>query len=182
MKLKKVLTLIAITSIILICNSIEVYGWVQRTYEACNIINVCIAGTLKLIAFIVSISYITVAIRYIRNSKQESKQKLKNLLTWLIITAIQVMFLLLGATGVTEVGMETYIYSTGEREGTYQLSAFIANAVRIIAFVSMIFYIIKSIAYFVTSEEENKQKITKLVKWQVITAIIVAVLLKLATI
>lgn len=182
MKLKKVLTIIAIISIILISNSIQVYGWTQRTYEACNIINTCISGTIKLIAFIVAISYITVAIRYMRDAKEEKKQKLKNLLIWLIITIIQVTVLLLGAAWVTNAGIETYTYPTGERYGTYKLSEIISNAVRIIAFVSIMFYIIKSIAYFATSEEKNKEKITNLVKWQIITAIIVAILLNLAKI
>jgi len=177
MKKRKLLTLIAIMSIILICNSIEVYGWVERIYQACNIINVCIAGTLKLIAFIISISYITVSIRYIRDSKKEKKQKLKNLLIWLIITIIQVTVLLLGAAWVTEIGMETYIYPTGERYGTYKLSSFMSNAIRIITFVSIVFYIIKSIAYFATSQEKNKEKITNLVKWQIVISTIAAILL-----
>ena len=55
MKIKKILTIIAIISIILISNSIEVYGWTQRTYDACNIINASMAGTMRLVAFIISI-------------------------------------------------------------------------------------------------------------------------------
>lgn len=179
MKIKKALTIIAIISIILISNSIHVYGWTQRTYEACNIINTCMAGTIRLIAFIIAITYLTVAIRCMRNIKKENKQKL---LAWLIITIIQVTVLLLGATWVTTIGIETYTYPTGERYGTYKLSEIISNAVRIIAFVSIMFYIIKSIAYFATSEEKNKAKITNLVKWQIVTGIIVAILLNIAKI
>ena len=119
MKIKKILMIIGIISIILINRTIEVYAWVSKgTYEACNIINMCISDFLKFMVFFIGISFVTLTIKYIKNSKTEQKQKAKKILKWLIITIIQIAILLIGAVGALEIGMETY-WTTGER---YQIN------------------------------------------------------------
>ena len=43
--------------------------------------------------------------------------------------------------------------------------------------LSIIFCIIKAIIHYATSEEDNKQKIVTIVKWEVIASIIATILL-----
>ena len=105
---------------------------------------------MKLVAFMVAISYITIAIRHIRFSEQEIKQKTKNLRIWLIITIMQIAILLFGASWVIEVGMETYTYPIEEVYQSFDINTLITNSIIITAFVSIVFYIIKAITYFVS--------------------------------
>lgn len=180
MKLKKVLILVTIISMILISIPTEIFAWTTKdaTYEVCNIINVCISGTLRIVAFIIAIFYIVKAIKYMKNSKEEPTQKMKNIKIFSIIMIIQVILLLFGASLVIDVGMETY--TIGETYNAFSTQSLIPNGLRIIAFVAIFFYILKAIAYFVSSKEENKLKIKNLIIWEVITAIIVAILLIVA--
>ena len=182
MKLKN--TLIFIITIFIMFYPTIGYTWVQNTtYEACNIVNMIIAGVMRLISVIIAISYITIAIAYIRYSEKEKKAK--NIVIWLIITIIQIIILIFGATLVTEIGMETYTYPQRERYQSTEIGTGISNSIRAIALVSIIVYIIKSISYFKKSNKENKEnkeKIIKLIKWQLITWLIVAGLLLFARI
>lgn len=174
MKLKKELILTAIISIILINIPAEIFAWGtvrNATYEVCNMINVCIAGTLRIVALAIAIIYVVSIIKTKTSSKEETPQKIP---TSLIPMIIQIVVLLLAAFFVTQIGMETYTYGMNYK-------AFdISDIMRIMAFVAIIFYIIKAIIYFATSEEENKQKIKTLIIWQIITAIITTILLVFA--
>jgi len=167
MKLKKELILTLIISIILINIPAKIFAWVteiKSTYEVCNIINVCIAGTLRIVALVVGIMYIASLLKTKKSQKRES----------LILIIIQIAVLLLVAFFVTQIGMETRIL--GEKYQAFDFS----DIFRIIAFVTIIFCIIKVIIQYASSEEGNKQKIITIAKWEVITAIIVAILLILA--
>ena len=180
MNLKKSLILLII-SIILISIPAEILAWTTSqkiTYEICNIVNVCIAGTLRISALVLAIIYIIGTIKYAKNSKEKPKQKMNKIKAVTIITIIEIILLLFGALGVIEVGMETYV--KGESYNAFGAERLIPNALRIIAFVAIVFYIIKSIIYFVTEKEDSMQKIKTLIKWEVITAIITTVLLIIA--
>ena len=180
MKLKKVLILIII-SIILISIPAEIFAWTTTknvTYEVCNMINVCISGTLRIVAFVLAIIYIVSISKYIKNSKEEPKQKMNKIKVSTIITIIEIVLLLFGASFVIEVGIETY--TKGETYQMFSVESLIPNVFRIIAFVAIFFYIIKAIIYFMSPEEDSTQKIKTLIKWEVVTAIITAVLLIIA--
>ena len=179
MKLKKAL-IITIISIILINIPIATFAWTTRdtTYEICNIINVCISGTMKIVAWVIAIIYIVKAIKYVKVSKEEPQQKIKNIQTSLIITILEIVILVFGASWVIDIGMETY--NIGEAYKVFEINKLIPNFMRIIAFVLFLFYIIKSIIYFASSEEDNHQKVKHLIKWQIVTATIFAILLILS--
>ena len=180
MKIKKK-QLIMIISTLLICIPTQIFAWLQySTYETCNSINEGISWFLKAVAFIIVISYITGAIQHIKHSKQTNKQKTKNILTWLIIAIVEVTFCFGGAIWVKEIGMETY-WSSGERYQFNEIDGYISNGLRIMALISIIAFIIKSIVYFAKSKEDNLIKMEKVIKWQVIMASVVAILLILAT-
>lgn len=171
MKSKKQLILIAIISVILISIPTKIFAWVteiQTTYEVCNMINTCIAGTLRTVALAIAIIYVVSLLKTKKSSKQEEKQKI---LKSLILIIIQIVMLLLAAFFVAQIGMETRIY--GEE---YQVFEF-PDIIRIIAFVAIIFCIIKAIIYYVSPEEENKQKIKAIAQLEVITSAIAAILL-----
>jgi len=179
MKLKN--ALILIISIILISIPAEIFAWTTRevvTYEVCNIINVCISGTLRIVALAIGIIYIVGLNKYIKTSKEEPKQKVNKIKTITVIMIMEIALLLFGALWVIDVGMETYV--KGEVYQAINSQSLIPNALRIIAFVAIFFYIIKSIIYFTSEEEETQQKIKTLIKWEVVTAIITAVLLIVA--
>ncbi len=179
MKLKKVL-IFTVISIILISIPTGTFAWTTKdtTYEVCNIINVCISGTMKIVAWVIAIIYILQLIKYMKQSKEEPSKKIKNIQISLIITIIQIVILLFGAAWVLEVGMETY--NVGETYQAFEINKLIPNAMRISAFVAILFYIIKSVIYFVTSGEDNKQKVKNIIKWEIVTAIIFVVLLLLS--
>lgn len=178
MKIKK--TIILIISIILISITTHAFGWLQySTYEACNIVNYGISWLLRTIAFIIIISYFTGAIQYIKRSNQDKKQKIKNLLTWLIICIVQVTFLLAGSAWVTEIGMETY-WSSGERYQFNENDVYISNSIRIVAFIAILIYIITTLIYVAKSKQEKIKKAENLIKWQVVISAIVAGLLVFA--
>ena len=179
MKLKNVLILLII-SIILISIPVEIFAWTTKdaTYEVCNIINVCISGTIKIVAWTIAIIYVVQATKYMKLSKEEPSKKIKNIQLSLIITIIQVVLLIFGASWVIKIGMETY--TNGEIYQLFDVNTLIPNFIRIIAFVLIIFYIIKSIIYFISEEKSIKQKVINLIKWELITAIIVVILLILA--
>lgn len=173
--------LMMIISTVLICIPTQIFAWLQySTYEVSNTINTGIAWFLKAVAFIIVISYITGAIQHIKHSKQSSKQKMKNILTWLIVVIVEVTFCLGGAIWVEEMGMETY-WSSGERYQFNEIDGYISNGLRIMALVLIIAFIIRAIVYFAKSKEDNLIKIEKLIKWQVIMASVVAILLIFAT-
>ena len=153
MKLKKEPILTIIISIILINIPAQIFAWgmpIKTTYEVCNMINTCIAGTLRIVALAIAIIYVISLLKTKKSSEQEEKQKIPKSL---ILIIIQIVVLLLAAFFVTQIGMQTRIY--GEE---YQVFEF-PDIIRIIAFVAIIFCIIKAIIYYVSSEEENKQKI-----------------------
>lgn len=130
---------------------------------------------MKIVAWTIAIIYILQVIKYMKLSKEEPRKKIKNIQLSLIITIIQILILLFGASWVIDVGME--IYNVGEIYQAFDINKLIPNAMRIIAFVLLLFYIIKSIIYFTSSEEENKKKVKKIIKWQIATGIIFVVLL-----
>lgn len=182
MKTKNVLFLIGTIFILLMSNSLKIYAWLAKdTYMACNIINACISDFLRVVAFCVTIFYITMTIKYIKCSKKETKKKAKNILMWFMITLIQILLVILGASWVRKVGMEEYVYPTGERCQINEIDGYISNAIRIGAFFAIIFYMLKAIAYWIQSKEKNKQKLGMLIKWQIITIIITVLLLVIAT-
>ena len=179
MKIKGKLAILI--SIILICIPTQIFAWLHAsTYEACNIVNEGISWLLKTIAFTIVIIYITGVIKYIKSSKESKKEKTKNIITWSVITIVEVTFCLGGAIWVKEIGMETY-WSTGERYQFNEIDGYISNGIRIIVLFLIIFYLIKAIVYFVTTKEENIIKIEKIIRWQVIMTVVVAILLILAT-
>ena len=170
MKIKK-LILIVMISLILISIPGQIWAWgavARSTYEVCNMINICIAGTLRIVAFAVGIIYISAIIKHKASSKEEMSKKISKSIIPIII---QIVVLLVAAILVTQVGLETRIY--GEK---YQVFDF-SDIFRIIAFVSIVFCIIKAIIHYVSSEGENKQKIITIAKLEVITSIIVTILL-----
>ena len=181
MKIKKITSLIMIASIIVLCIPTQINGWLSTTtYEICNSINICISWILKIAAFIVTITCITGTIQYARHSKQEKKQKNKDVLTGLAMTITQFMFLFGGSLWVKEIGMETY-WSNGVRFQFNEIDGYISNGIRIIALISIIVYIVASIIYFAKSKKEKVEKLENVIRWQLITALIVIGLLILAT-
>ena len=171
MKRKKQILVMIIISIILISIPTKVFAWateIKSTYEVCNMINVCIAGTLRIAAFAIAIIYVISLLKAKKLSKQEEKHKTQKSL---ILIIIQIVMLLLAAFLVTQIGMETRFY--GEEYQMFEL----ADSIRVIAFVSIIFCIIKAIIHYATSEEDNKQKIVTIVKWELIASIIATILL-----
>ena len=182
MKLKKYILLIIFISIILFIIPTQSLAWlVKDIVYACNKINLCIAWILRIVGIIIAIAYISLSIGYLKYSKKEKKQKIKNILNWLIITVLQIAILFIGAFAVTEIGMEEYWYPTWERFQFSEIDGYISNGIRITALISIVAYIITSIIYFFKSKKENNQKIINIAKWQLITATLVAGLLVLAT-
>jgi len=177
MKTKKVL--IFIVSIILMSIPITSLAWLPpgSTYIAPNKINLGISAILSMTAFVVCISYITMAMGYLRVSDDEGKQKAKNIFMWLIITIMQVTILVIGAYWVKEIGMEKYLFPSRERYQTSALSGYISSGLRLTALASILIYIIKGIRYYFKSEEETKNKVIKLAKWQLALDTIVVILL-----
>ena len=111
MNLKKSLILVII-SIILISVPVQVLAWTtpqKVTYEICNIINVCIAGTLRIVAFAIAIIYILGISNYIKKSKENPNRKTNKIKAITIITIIEIILLQYGALGVIKVGLETYV-------------------------------------------------------------------------
>ena len=179
MKSKKILIPI-ITTLLLISIPTGAFAWLQlSTYEACNVINSLISGLLKIIAFIFTIICITGSIQYIKYSKREKKEKIKDVLTASLIILTQVMFLFSASVWVTEIGMEIY-WSNGQRYQINAIDGYISNGIRMIALISIIAYIITSIIYLVKSKTEEMQKLENVVKWELIISIIVVLLLILA--
>ena len=167
-------SLIMIFSIILICMPTQIFAWTENTtYEACNIINSGISWLLKTMTFIIVISYMTGVIQYIKNSQIERKQKIKNIITWLIILIVEVSFLLSSALWVTQIGMETY-WSTGERVQLSAGNGCITYYTRIFALILIIIYIITAIIYIAKSKQEKLRKAENVIRWQIITSAIVA--------
>ena len=180
MKIKKK-QLIMIISTFLICIPTQIFAWLQYgTYEACNTINEGISLFLKAVACIIVISYITGAIQHIKHSTKSGMQKAKNVLTWLIASIVEVAFCLGGAIWVKEIGMETY-WTSGERFQFKPIDGYISNGLRIMALISIIAFIIRAIVYYAKSKEDNLIKMEKMIKWQIIMASVVAILLILAT-
>lgn len=178
--MKKLMSFIII-SLMLISIPTVIFAWTTKavvTYEVCNMINVCISGTLRSAAFIIAIIYIVGMSKYIKNSKENPKQKMRKIKLSTIITIIEIALLLLGASWVIEIGMETY--AKGEVYEVFSTESLIPNLLRIMAFVAIFFYIIKSVIYFMSTEGDSIQKIKHLIKWEVITVIIAVVLLIVA--
>lgn len=182
MKTTKIILAIIIISTIIMMFPTEVFAWLPySTYDACNKINIYISLILIIVAIITFITYISVSIVYMIHSKKEKNQKNKNVVKWLIITIIQIAVLLIGALGVRKIGMELYWYPSGERYRFNEIDDYISNGIRIAALVLIIAYIITAIMYFFKSKQETDKKIINLAKWQMMTIVIVAGLLTLAT-
>lgn len=181
MKTKNVLILII--SIILICIPTQAFAWLtHETYIACNKINFSISALMNLMSFIVIIGYITGTLGYIRYSKQERKQKINNILIWLVITILQTAILMLGAKGVYKVGMEEYWIDTGRIKQVSEIRGFFSSMMRVTALTTILTYLISGIIYFAKSEEEKYKKFKKLVKWELIVAIVLIITLYIAKI
>ena len=116
--------------------------------------------------------------KYIKLSKEELSKKMRNIQLSLIITIIEIVILLFGASWVLDVGME--IYNIGETYQVFEINKLIPNSMRIMSFVLLLFYIIKTIIYFSNSEENNKLKFKNIIKWQIVTAISFVILLILS--
>lgn len=180
MKNKKIVLAIIIITIILMCIPTNAFAWLQyTTYEACNIINLGISGLLKTIAFIIAIGYVKGIIKYIQFSKVEKKQKVKNILTSLVMVIVEITFFWAASLWVKEIGMETY-WSSGERYQFREIDGFISNGIRITALISIVAYIITTISYFIKSKQENIRKLENVIRGQIITSTIVAGLLVFA--
>ena len=179
MKTKKVVVLIATVAIILALGSTQVMGWVaaETTYEACNGINIIISNVMKIIAFIIGISYITVADIYRRYSKDEEDKKKKNIKKWFGITLTQILVLACSAIWIKAVGMETYWYATGLRVQPSIMSGHVATLMRILALVLIIFYVVLSVIYYFRSQKDSDEKSRNVIKYQIYTSVIVVVLL-----
>ena len=179
MKSKKILVPI-LTTLLLISIPTKIFGWLeQSTYESCNMINSLISGLLRIIAFIFTIICITGSIQYIKHSKREKKEKIKDVLTACLIILTQVMFLFSASIWVTEIGMERY-WSNGQRYQFNAIDGYISNGIRMIALISIIAYIITSITYLVKSKRDEMQKLEDVIKWEIIISVIVVLLLILA--
>jgi len=179
MKIKKILSLII--SIILIYIPSQSFAWLQYSiYEKSNIINESISFIMKLLAFAIGISYITLGIQYLKHSEQEKKQKIKNALIWVMVIIVEIIFLVSGSLWVKEIGMETY-WTSGERYQFNEIDGYISNGIRVIAFILMMAYILIATIYYKKSKHEKILKAEKIIKWQVITFAVVAGLLILAT-
>ena len=179
MKSKKILVQI-LTTLLLISIPTKIFAWLQLSiYESCNVINSLISGLLKIIAFIISVICITGGIQYIKHSKQDKKEKIKDVLTASLIILTQVIFLFSASVWVTEIGMETY-WSNGQRFQFNAIDVYISNGIRIIALISIIAYIITSIIYLVKSKKDEIKKLENVLKWELIITIIVVLLLILA--
>ena len=179
MKTKKVIVLIASIAIILSLGTTQVMGWVAKdtTFEACNGINAIISNIMKIIAFIIGVSYITVADIYRRYSKDEKEKKKSNISKWFAITLTQILVLACGAIWVKEVGMETYWYATGLRVQVSDMSGYVASIMRIVALILIIFYAVLSSIYYFKSQKESDEKLRNIIKYQIYTSVIVVVLL-----
>ena len=179
MKSKKILVPI-LTTLLLISIPTKIFGWLQlSTYESCNMINSLISGLLKIIAFIFTIICITGSIQYIKHSKREKKEKIKDVLTASLIILTQVMFLFSASVWVTEMGMELY-WSNGQRYQINAIDGYKSYGIRILALILIIVYIIVAINYIAKSKQENIRKTENVIRWQMITFAIVAGLLVLA--
>jgi len=75
--------------------------------------------------------------------------------------------------------METY-WSSGERYQFREIDGFISGGIRIVAFISIIAYVITSMVYFIKSKQDNIKKVENVVRGQLITSTIVAGLLVFA--
>lgn len=181
MKNKKAIISGLIISIILMLFPLKIFAWTPYdVYDKCNIVNLLISILLIIVAISILVTYIMMTKRYIKNSKEEKQQKTKTAKKWLIITIIQIIILLFGAFAVREIGMEWYWNHTGERFQINEIDGYISNAIRIVALIFIIMYIVTSIIYFKKSQKENTIKIINLVKWQIVIIAIVASLLTLA--
>ena len=181
MKTKNVLILII--GIILICIPTQVFAWLpHETIERCNPINFFISALMRMMAFIVAIGYITGALGYLRYSKKGGKQKAKNVLLWLVIAILQIAILLFGAAGVYKVGMEEYWIDSGRINQVSEVRGFFSSLMRVTALTTLLTYLINGILYFAKSKDEIYVKIKKMLKWQVIVAIVLTITLTIAKI
>ena len=181
MKTKNVLILII--GIILICIPTQVFAWLaHETIERCNPINFFISALMRVMAFVVAIGYITGAIGYVRYSKKERKQKAKKVLLWLVMVILQIAILLFGAFCIYKVGMEEYWVDTGKINQVNEVRGFFSSLMRITAVTSLITYLISGIIYIAKSKDEIYVKIKKMLKWQVIVAIVLTITLTIAKI
>ena len=173
----KKLPLIMIISTIIMCIPTQIFAWLQYSvYEECNIVNAGISWLLKTTAFIIVITYIIGTVKYIKHSNVEKNQKIKNILTWLIITIVQVSFLFAGALWVTEMGMESY-WGAEKRNPFKGIQDYRPFGIRVVALISCMTYIITTIIYIAKSKQEKIKKAENVIRWQIIAASIVAGLL-----
>lgn len=158
-----------------------IYAWLESsTYESCNIVNLCISWLLRLISAIIAITYITGSIKYTKQYKYERKNKIKNTLTWLIISTVEITFFLAASVWVTEIGMEKY-WASGERVQIRDIDEYISNSFRITSLISIIIYITISIKYLMKSKQEEISKVENIIRGQIITSAIAGGLLIFAT-
>ena len=137
---------------------------------------------MRMIVFAIVIGYITGALGYLRYSKKDGKQKAKNLLLWLIIVILQIAILLFGASGVYKVGIEEYWIHTGKINKVNEVRGFFSSFMRVTALTTFLTYLINGIIYFVKSKEETYVKIKKILKWQLLVAIVLTTTLTIAKI
>lgn len=179
MKIKKII--IFIISIILIYIPTQSLAWLEYSvYEKTNIITTIMAFIMKILAFIIGISYITISIQYLKHSKQDKKKKIKNILTWLVIAVVEIVFFIGGALFVNNIGIEMY-WTSGERFQFNEIDGYISNGIRIIALVLMIMYFLISIIYYIKSKKEKIQKTGNIIKGQIMVSAVITGLLILAT-
>jgi len=179
---RKIILAIILMSIILINIPTKVLAWMPYyTYDACNPINIWISRGLIAIAIIIIYIYIMWVLIYGRKSQDEKNTKNKKIIKWLIIVLIQIAILILAAIGIKEIGMEWYWSHTGERFQINEVDGYISSAIRMVALIVIVAYIISSAIYFFKSKKEENVKLIELAKWQMITITIVTSLLLLAT-
>ena len=113
---KKVIISLSFFLIILI-NSLDVFGdhAIDIYYDETSY-NISII--LKVIMFLLIISYIVFAIIYMNKSKKEKNEKIKKVITLLVITIIISLGLWFGSEKVKTIGM------ISRNEGTYMIRIF----------------------------------------------------------
>lgn len=178
MKLKKVVLSIIIVSIILTLMPTKVFA-ITQSYEY-NVVNIIISFLLLIIGIILTISYIISAIIYAIKSKEEKKKKIKEIIKWLIVTLFVDIALIIGAVVVFRLGMTPDDSEIGYGRHYNILTLCLSYIMRIVALLSIITYIIWAIRYFVKSGEDKEQKIRKIIKWLIIIAVVVGLLLCIA--
>lgn len=182
MKMKKVILSIIIISMIFMFIPTRVFA-ITAVYEY-NKINMIISFLLTITGVISSISYIIASIIYVIKSRKTKKQKIKDILKWLIILLSVDGTLMWGAKWAYLLGKTVVPKNVEYITHTYYnnpVTLHISYIIRISAILVIIGYIIWLISYFVKAKREKKLiKGRNIIKWLIITVVSVVILLYIA--